>query len=281
MPLHFFNFIQYEEEWCNVRRKMIAGNWKMHGTVESTREFISGLEDWFASDKTGAKASAAIGNREIEVVIAPPFTALGSAASARTSGRISLAAQNVYHEPKGAFTGEVSLPMLSEIGCEYVIIGHSERRHVFGESNELLERKLIASLEAHILPIFCVGELLQDRESGNMQKVLASQLSSAWKSLTSDIVTEMVVIAYEPVWAIGTGKTASDRDADDACKYIRTMAYDKFGTTTADSLRILYGGSVKPENSAGILAQDNIDGLLIGGASLDVASFKKIIETAL
>jgi triosephosphate isomerase len=259
---------------------MIAGNWKMHGTREFTKKFISDLEEWMDSEATGIKASKAIENREIEVVIAPPFTALDCAVHSRATGKIRIAAQNAYYEPKGAFTGEISLPMLDEMGCKYVIIGHSERRHVFGETNQMLERKLIASLESHILPIFCVGEQLSDRESGSMEKVLSEQLSLALRSLTSDIVAEMVVIAYEPVWAIGTGKTASSDDADDACDFIRSLVFDKFGVSASDSVRILYGGSVKPENSKDLLAQENIDGLLIGGAALDLSSFKKIIETA-
>ncbi|MDR1482040.1 MAG: triose-phosphate isomerase [Synergistaceae bacterium] len=264
-----------------MRRKMIAGNWKMHGTKEFTKKFISDLETWLDSEETGIKVSEAIEDKEMEVVIAPPFTALDCAVFSRITGKIRIAAQNAYHERKGAFTGEISFPMLEELRCKYVIIGHSERRHIFGESNKILEKKLIAALESHILPIFCVGELLSERESGNMEKVLAEQLSSAWWSLTSDVVAEMVVIAYEPVWAIGTGKTASSEDADDACDYIRSLAFDKFGAATSDSIRILYGGSVKPENSRDLLSRENIDGLLIGGASLEVSSFKKIIESAL
>jgi triosephosphate isomerase len=260
---------------------MLAGNWKMNNGGAAAKDFITNLETWFANDAVGKKAASAVSSKAIEVVLAPPFTSIESVCSARQSDVIRIAAQNVHHKPKGAFTGEVSLPMLEEAGCDYVIIGHSERRHVFGESNESLEKKLIATLESRVLPIFCVGELLEERESGNMEKVLANQLGSAWRSLTSDIVADMVVIAYEPVWAIGTGQTASDADAEDACDYIRTLAYEKFGIASSDSLRILYGGSVKPENSASLLAQNNIDGLLIGGASLDVDSFEKIIASAI
>jgi triosephosphate isomerase len=260
---------------------MLAGNWKMNNDMMCAKNFITDLEKWFSKDVTGKKAASAVSSKKIEVVVAPPFTSIESARSAKQSDIIQLAAQNVYHKPKGAFTGEVSLPMLEEAGCKYVIIGHSERRHVFGESNELLEKKLIATLESRVLPIFCVGELPEERESGSTEKVLAAQLESAWRSLTSDVVADMVVIAYEPVWAIGTGQTASDADAEDACDYIRTLAYEKFGITASDSLRILYGGSAKPENSASLLAQKDIDGLLIGGASLDVDSFGKIIASAL
>ncbi|MDR3280568.1 MAG: triose-phosphate isomerase [Synergistaceae bacterium] len=263
-----------------MRAKMIAGNWKMNNGMAATADFISGLEKWFAEGE-GQKAARAVKSGRVEVVLAPPFTLIASAVSAKKSDLIQIAAQNVYHKQKGAFTGEVSLSMLEEAGCKYAIIGHSERRHVFGESNEELEKKLIATLESRVLPIFCVGELLDERNSGSMKHVLTTQLESAWRSLTSDILADMVVIAYEPVWAIGTGQTASDADAEEACDYIRTLACDKFGIAASDSLRILYGGSVKPENSRSLLSQSNIDGLLIGGASLDLDSFEKIIETSL
>lgn len=263
-----------------MHKKMIAGNWKMHNGPSATSTFINKLEDWLESDERGRRSSNAIESEMIEVVIAPPFTSIDAAAAARRSKKIDIAAQNVHYEPKGAFTGEVSLGMLEEAGCKYVILGHSERRHVFGETNDLLERKLVATLESAVLPIFCVGELLSDREEGRTETVLQQQLEAAWRSLTSDVVAEMLVVAYEPVWAIGTGKTASDKDADDACGFIRDLAHEKFGSATANALRILYGGSVKPENSAGILAQKNVDGLLIGGASLDIDSFTKIIATS-
>ena len=264
-----------------MHRKMIAGNWKMHCGQSATSDFISELEEWLESNEEGKRASGAIESQMIEVVIAPPFTSIAAAVAARRSRKINIAAQNAHYEPKGAFTGEVSLDMLEEAGCKYVILGHSERRHVFGETNELLERKLIATLESKVLPIFCVGELLSDREAGRTEAVLREQLEAAWHCLTSDVVAEMLVVAYEPVWAIGTGKTASDKDADDACGFIRDLAQEKFGVAASDSMRILYGGSVKPENSAGILAQNNIDGLLIGGASLNVDSFTKIISTSI
>jgi triosephosphate isomerase len=264
-----------------MRTKMIAGNWKMNNNQAATKEFVENLESWFVTEPAGKKAASAVASGKIEVVIAPPFTSIEAARAAKRSEIIRIASQNVYHESKGAFTGEVSVSMLEEAGCKYAIIGHSERRHVFHEPDEALEKKLIATLESCVLPIFCVGELLEERTSGNTEKVLAKQLESAWKSLTSDVVGKMVVIAYEPVWAIGTGKTASDADAEKACDYIRTLAYEKFGIAASESLRILYGGSVKPENSASLLSQNDIDGLLIGGASLEVASFEKIIEMAI
>ncbi|MDR0764673.1 MAG: triose-phosphate isomerase [Synergistaceae bacterium] len=261
-----------------MRKKMIAGNWKMNNNQAAAKDFVENLESWFAAEPAGKKAAA---SGEVEVVIAPPFTSIGAAVAAKKSKLVHIAAQNVYHESKGAFTGEVSLSMLEEAGCEYVIIGHSERRHVFHEPDDVLEKKLIATLESRVLPIFCVGEMLEERASGNAEKVISRQLDFAWQSLTSDVVGEMLVIAYEPVWAIGTGQTASDADAEKACDYIRNLAYEKFGQTASDSLRILYGGSVKPENSASLCSQNDIDGLLIGGASLDVKSFEKIIETVI
>jgi triosephosphate isomerase len=264
-----------------MRKKMIAGNWKMNNNRAETANFIGELETWLKSDPAGKRAASAVSDGKIEIVIAPPFTSIESARSARTTDIVQIAAQNVHNKQKGAFTGEISLPMLEEAGCKYVIIGHSERRHVFHETDAELEKKLIAALESLVLPIFCVGELLEERQAGNMKKVLATQLESAWRSLTSDVVAQMVVIAYEPVWAIGTGKTASDDDAEEACDFIRTLAFEKFGISASDSVRILYGGSVKPDNSAGILSQRDIDGLLIGGASLEVGPFKRIIETAL
>jgi len=263
-----------------MRTKMIAGNWKMNNNRQATKDFVEALETWFEEDAAGQSSASAVDSGKIEIVIAPPFTSLESARAARRTKNIRLAAQNAYHQRKGAFTGEISLPMLEEAGCRYAIIGHSERRHVFNESNEELEKKLIATLESRVLPIFCVGELLEERKSGKTEQVISTQLASAWRNLTSDVVGEMLVIAYEPVWAIGTGQTASEADAEDACDYIRTLVYEKFGNAACESLRILYGGSVKPDNSKKLLKQANIDGLLIGGASLEIESFKKIIATS-
>ena len=263
-----------------MRTKMIAGNWKMNNDRQTTKDFVEALEEWFAKDADGKASASAVASGKIEIVIAPPFTSIESASNARKSDNIQLSAQNVYHQKKGAFTGEISLPMLEEAGCKYAIIGHSERRHVFNESNEELEKKLIATLESRVLPIFCAGELLEERKAGKTRQVLTTQLESAWRSLTSDVIGKMLTIAYEPVWAIGTGQTASDADAEDACDYIRTLVFEKFGSSACESLRILYGGSVKPDNSRSLMSQANIDGLLIGGASLDVESFRQIIATS-
>lgn len=264
-----------------MRTKMIAGNWKMHNAGAATSDFIHKLEEWITQSDSGKKAKEAVDKGIIEIVIAPTFTSIGSAVAAKRSDVIAISAQNVHNEPKGAFTGEISISMLEEAGCKYVILGHSERRHLFGESNALLEKKLAAVLGSKLLPIFCVGELLEERESGNMKSVLEKQVNEAWGKLDAEAVGKKIVIAYEPVWAIGTGKTASNDDAQEACEFIRSLAMAKFGKDTAESLRILYGGSVKPDNSAGILSQKDIDGLLIGGASLEVVSLAQIIESAI
>jgi triosephosphate isomerase len=263
------------------RTKMIAGNWKMNNGAEAARGFIIELEAWLSTDETGKKAAGAVNSGDIEIVVAPVFTSIPAAVAAKKSDLISISAQNAHFEPKGAFTGEISLPMLEEAGCKYVILGHSERRHVFGESDELLQKKLAAALGSRLLPIFCVGELLSDRESGKTNDILKKQLSCAWEKLEGAVVGEKVVIAYEPVWAIGTGKTASNDDAENACAFIRELTAENFGIKTAEKIRILYGGSVKADNSAGILGQKDIDGLLIGGASVEAESLAKIISTAL
>lgn len=259
-------------------KRMIAGNWKMHKGPMDAANFIERLENWFASDEIGKFATKAIEQDVFEVVVAPPSVSLSAAVSAkRVEHRIGISAQNVHYELKGAYTGEISLPMLQEIGCKYTILGHSERRHIFGESDILLQKKLISTLESEILPIFCVGETLEERESGQMEAVLRRQITSAFGSLTSDIISSMIVVAYEPVWAIGTGKAASEKDADSACGVIRNIISDKFGLAAAENIRILYGGSVNTNNCSDLVSMDNINGILIGGASLDVDSFSSII----
>jgi triosephosphate isomerase len=263
------------------RTKLIAGNWKMNNGASATREFFSKLEAWLSSDETGKKAAKAVHSGDIEIVVAPVFTSLHAAVAARHSELVGISAQNAHFEPNGAFTGEISLQMLEEAGCKYVILGHSERRHVFGESDDLLQKKLAAALGSKLLPIFCVGEILSDRESGHTNDVLKRQLSCAWQNADGAALGKWAVIAYEPVWAIGTGKTASCDDAQSACAFIREFTAEKFGVEKAEKIRILYGGSVKAENSAGILEQKDIDGLLIGGASVEAESLAKIIATAL
>ncbi|GHV53786.1 triosephosphate isomerase [Synergistales bacterium] len=264
-----------------MRTVMAAGNWKMNNNAAETRAFFGKLESWLASDDTGKRAAAAVKDKKLEIVIAPTFTSIGAAAGSKKSDLIAVSAQNAYFEPKGAFTGEISLPMIEETGCVYVILGHSERRNIFGESDELLEKKLSATLASKLNPIFCVGELIEERTGGKTNDVLTRQLRAAWKNVSASDIASRVVIAYEPVWAIGTGKTASNEDAEDACKFIRGLAEKDFGGDAAQSLRILYGGSVKADNSAGLISQPNIDGFLIGGASVEAESLEKIIASAL
>lgn len=264
-----------------MKTKMIAGNWKMNNGARATSEFIRNLEEWLERDGASQCVSKAVKAGKTEIVIAPAFTSLAYAVGARKSDQIAISAQNAHYEPKGAFTGEISLDMLKEAGCKYVILGHSERRHIFGETDALIEKKMLAVLKSSLLPIFCVGELLVERETGNMETVLQNQLEGALKTLNGPEVAEKVVIAYEPVWAIGTGQTASNEDAQNACRFIRSLAEKKFGAHISSEIRILYGGSVKPDNSAGLLAQPDIDGLLIGGASLELNSYTKILETSI
>ena len=248
-----------------MRTPIIAGNWKMHKTIPETVSFVNEL-------KTLLK-----GNTGAEVVICPPFTALSAAAAALEGSAIGLGAQDVHWEKQGAFTGEVSTAMLLDAGCQYVIIGHSERRQFFGETEETVNRKTKAALAAGLVPIVCVGELLEEREAGETELVVARQLDGGLACLSPQQV-EGIIIAYEPVWAIGTGRTASAEDANSVCDYIRRRLANHFGMDIAQKVRIQYGGSVKPDNIAELMAQSDIDGALVGGASLDPLSFSKLIE---
>ncbi|MFT4344190.1 MAG: triose-phosphate isomerase [Candidatus Woesearchaeota archaeon] len=241
-----------------MRKKIIAGNWKMHMTTEQTESFMKQLTP----------------HENAEIIIAPPFTALGSARKANKE--ISLSAQNMHHEEKGAFTGEISADMLTEIGCTHVILGHSERRHVFGEDDEFINKKVHTAKAHSLVPILCVGEKLEDRESNTTEHVLTLQLEKGLKGISS---LADVVIAYEPVWAIGTGKTATPEQAQETHAFIRSWLQKNY-PADAESVRILYGGSVKPENAKNLLSLPDIDGVLVGGASLDIASFKGIIAGA-
>jgi triosephosphate isomerase len=219
------------------------------------------------------------GNGEVEIVIAPPFTALSPLNEALRDTSIKLAAQNLFYMPEGAFTGEISSVMLKDVGCDYVIIGHSERRDLFGESNELIHKKLSAALNNELVPILCVGERLKERRIGQTENVLAQQLDSALQDFRSTDI-EALVIAYEPVWAIGTGETALPEDAQAGALFIRTRLQALFNAKIAKAVRIQYGGSVKPENAEELLVQPDIDGALVGGSSLDPKAFLKIIQAA-
>ncbi len=248
-----------------MRRRVIAGNWKMYKTQAETRAFFSVFAPLVASAS------------HCDIVVAPPFTSLSSAVHAARGSSIAIAGQDMHWESEGAFTGEISARMLTDAGCQYVIIGHSERRQYFGESNAWVSKKLQAALSAGLIPIVCVGETLQEREGGDTEKVLRLQFTEGLAALTADQFSR-ILLAYEPVWAIGTGRTATPELAAEVHKYLREQAAEKFPRESASQLRILYGGSVKPENAKGLMAQEEIDGALVGGASLDGKSFAAIVN---
>lgn len=254
-----------------MRKKIVAGNWKMNLTRAAAVDLIRQTRDAL-STFTGPA----------EVVVCPPFVYLEAAVAAAEGSSIRVGAQNVFSESKGAFTGEVSVEMLADIGVEYVIIGHSERRHTIGhhEDDAMLNGKLRAVFEdGRLTPILCVGETLQERKENRTERVLTYQVRAALIDLQLPS-SEKVVIAYEPVWAIGTGQTATPDQAQTAHQHIRSELAALFGTNTADSIRILYGGSVTPENAASLFSQPDVDGGLIGGASLKADSFTAIVRAA-
>ena len=248
-----------------TRRRVIAGNWKMYKTETETQVFFS------------AFSMLVDGIKQCDIVIAPPFTALHAAVEAARGTQIAIAAQNVFWEKEGAFTGEISPEMLVEVGCSYVIIGHSERRQFFGETDETVAKKTKTALAAGLTPIVCIGEMLHDREAGATEQVCRTQFLNGPGSLTPDEFSR-ILIAYEPVWAIGTGKTATPEIAAETHRLIRKCAEEKFSAAHASALRILYGGSVKPDNIQGLMAQEELDGALVGGASLDAKSFASIVR---
>jgi triosephosphate isomerase len=246
-----------------MRRRLLAANWKMHKTVGEAVAFAKAFLPRVAEVEAH------------DVAIAPPFTALAALGRALEGSRVALAAQNVHDEPRGAFTGEVAAEMLAEVGCRYAIVGHSERRQLFGESDAFVARKAAALFERGLRPIVCVGETLAEREAGRTLVVLETQLSGSLAQVPAERAGELVV-AYEPIWAIGTGRTATPAMAQEAHAAIRAWLRARF-PDAADRVRIQYGGSVKPENAAELLAQPDVDGALVGGASLDPASFAAIV----
>jgi triosephosphate isomerase (TIM) len=248
-----------------MRKPVMAGNWKMYKTAAETSPFF----EKFAP--LGAAATHA------EVVICPPFVNIPAAVEAARSTAIGIGAQDVFWLKEGAYTGEVSAPMLTAAGCRWVIIGHSERRQYFHETEETVFKKTVAALEAGLNPIVCVGERLEERESNATEAVCGAQFAGGLGGLSPEQFAR-IVIAYEPVWAIGTGKTATPEMAAAAHKFIRGEVRGKFGSDAAASCRILYGGSVKPDNVKGLMAQPEIDGALVGGASLDPFSFASIVN---
>ena len=247
------------------RKPLIAGNWKMFKTgaeaVETARQLVDLVADI----------------SEIEVMIAPPFTALAPVAEILKKSPILLGAQNLYWEKEGAFTGQISPLMLVATGCQYVIIGHSERRQYFGETDHSVNKKINAANNHGLIPIFCIGESEQERESGQTFSVLDKQVKKGLEGFFAENL-KTLVIAYEPVWAIGTGKTATNDQAQEVHQFLRSLVGELFGETLAKSLRILYGGSVKPVNISELMARSDIDGALVGGASLDAETFSKIIQ---
>ncbi|MFH2012324.1 MAG: triose-phosphate isomerase [Pseudomonadota bacterium] len=247
-----------------MRKIVIAGNWKMNKTVSEAVELISNLKS-LTADVT-----------DVEIVVAPPFLAIYHVAQEVKGFNIQVSAQDVFWEEEGAYTGAVSPKMLLDVGCEYVIIGHSERRQYFGETDETVNKKIKSSLQHGLIPIFCVGETLQQRESGDTFNIVETQIKRGLSSLSSSDM-ENVIIAYEPVWAIGTGKTATSEQAEEVHSFIRKLLKEIY-KDTADRIRILYGGSVKPDNIDGLMAKPNIDGALVGGASLKADDFARIVK---
>jgi triosephosphate isomerase (TIM) len=247
------------------RRRLIAGNWKMYKNQKQTRAFFRALKPLVAEVT------------DCDMVIAPPFTDIPAAVKAAKGTTIGISAQDVFWEKEGAFTGQISTGMLVEAGCAYTIIGHSERRQFFGETNETVLKKTKAALAAGLTPIVCIGEMLADREAGNTEKVIEEQFKGSVGALTPEEFSR-ILIAYEPVWAIGTGRTATPEIAAAVHKFVRQCAATQFSTSHASALRILYGGSVKPDNIKGLMAQEELDGALVGGASLDAKSFASLVK---
>ena len=250
-----------------MRRIFIAGNWKMNTDRASAVALAQGI---------AARAGEA---GHVDLAVCPPSVYLDAVAAAVKGSPVGLGAQNMYHEPKGAFTGELSAAMLLDVGCQYVILGHSERRHILGETDEMINRKVLAALDAGLKPIVCVGELLEEREAGRTAEVIRTQFEGSLAGL-SDEQMAGTVIAYEPVWAIGTGKVATPEQAEEVHGDLRKLLADRYNDQIAESVVIQYGGSVKPDNAATLLGQPNIDGALVGGASLKVDDFLGIAAGA-
>ena len=246
---------------------VIAGNWKMHNDLNETVNLISGIKNLLEESEL-----------KCDVIVAPPFTSLETASTLVKDSPIKLSAQNMHFEDKGAFTGEISNSMLKSVGCEYVILGHSERRSIFGESNEIINKKIVKALSVGLKPIFCVGETLEERENNVTEKVIEEQIRKGLENVSETDLSN-VIVAYEPVWAIGTGKVASPEQAQDVHKFIRDLISKMYNSNIAENLTIQYGGSVKPDNAAGLLSKPDIDGALVGGACLVAESFVGIIKS--
>jgi len=248
-----------------MRKPIIAGNWKLHKTVSESLELVAKLKVDLAEVK------------DVEIVVAPVFTALAAVAGIAAGSNVQIAAQNCYPAVTGAFTGEVSPTLLKDVGCHAVIIGHSERRQIFAESDAFINAKIKAVLEVGLRTIFCIGETLEEREDGRMFDVLTRQISEGLKGLDAKAMRQ-VVVAYEPVWAIGTGKVASNEQAQETHAFVRGLLIRLISKEVAEGTRILYGGSVKPDNVDGLMAMPDVDGALVGGASLKTDDFVRIVR---
>jgi len=251
-----------------TRIPIVAGNWKLNKTPAEARQFLIALKNKVAGIDTRA-----------EILVCPPYVALDAAVDATRGTRIAVGSQNVFWEDSGAFTGEISTGMLESLGVTHTLIGHSERRALFGETDEMVARKLRKVLQSSLAPVVCVGETPEEREAGRTEEVITRQVTAALENLAPEHAGRLV-LAYEPVWAIGTGRTASPEMANDVHGLIRRILRGIFGDSAADGIRILYGGSVKPDNASTLMVESDIDGVLVGGASLDPGSFAEIIRAA-
>ena len=250
------------------RKYLIAGNWKMNTTASETDDLISEINSLVGQQT------------QVQVCICPPFTSIQKGSSLVEQTEVLLGAQNMSAEPSGAFTGEISAEMLRDLYVNFVILGHSERRQYFGETNKSINLKVLAAVQNNLKPIYCIGETLEERESGKTLEVVKTQVNEGLANFPLSEVDNLV-LAYEPVWAIGTGKTATDEMAQEVHAYVRGLLVDLFGDAASSGVRILYGGSMKPENALGLLSQPDVDGGLIGGASLNAKSFCSIVDSAI
>ena len=248
-----------------MRTPIVAGNWKLNKTISEAVEFVTALRDLVAKVA------------DVEIVVAPTFTSLSAVSKALQESNILLSAQNIFWEDRGAFTGEISPVLLKDVGCDYAIIGHSERRQYFGETNESVNRKVKAALTHGLKPIICVGEKLEDREAGRTESVIEDHVINGIDGLSAEQLLS-AVIAYEPVWAIGTGVTATPNEAQEVHAFIRSLLLRNYSADITEQIRIQYGGSVKPDNAVELLTQADIDGALVGGASLEAESFAQIAK---
>jgi len=249
-----------------MRKPFIAGNWKMNTNSANAVSLAAGLVKELKGIDT------------VDVAVCPPFVYLQSVAAALSASNIALGSQNVYFEEKGAFTGEISCAMLKDASCTYAIVGHSERRHVMGETDAIINKKVSAAISSGLLPIFCVGELLEERQGGTTNEVVSKQVKKGLEGLDVERV-QAVTVAYEPVWAIGTGLTATPQQAQEVHAMIRGLLAEMYGNEIAQLIRIQYGGSAKPGNTAELMAQPDVDGLLVGGASLKIEDFAAMVKT--